>query len=146
MQTHHKQKMTAKQSRFVDFYLQNLNSSDAARKAGYSDASYGRHLITLPHVKASIAKAQELRGLRVGISIDKVIDELQKLHKLAMDKEDFSTATRILELLGRHVGAFEKDNKQRGRSVKVIMNFSAPGPVKEAVIIEDIDNCTPSLT
>ena len=48
---------------------------------------------------------------------------------------EYGPATRILELLGRHVGAFEKDNKQKGGKVVVNMNFTRPdNPEIQAII------------
>ena len=131
-----KQKITAKQSRFVDFYLQDLNATGAARRAGFSNGEYGRQLIMKPAIQAAIKERQKVVESQTNITIARVIQELTELYAEAKEKGEYSTATRILELLGKHVGAFQADNKQRDRSVTVVMNFSAPDPIKEAVVIE----------
>lgn len=50
--------LTIKQKRFIDFYIQSANASDAARKAGYSAKSaryVGLELLQKPNVQAAIA-------------------------------------------------------------------------------------------
>ena len=69
-------KLTPKQERFVAEYLVDLNATAAARRAGYSDPSYGRQVITKPHVAAAIDAAKAARARRVEITADRVLQEL----------------------------------------------------------------------
>ena len=61
--------MTEKQLRFVDFYVQTGNASDAARKAGYSHRtaySIGEQLLRREDVRAAIdARLKELESTRI---------------------------------------------------------------------------------
>ena len=135
-----KRKLTPRQTIFVDEYLKKFNATDAARRAGFSDGSYGRTLVHLPEIQHAIVKRQELAQLRTSITVETVINELAVLHAKCVESGDNSTAARCLELLGKHVGAFQAGHQEKGTKVIVNMNFSAPNPVIEAVIIEDIDN------
>jgi phage terminase small subunit len=59
--------LTDKQRRFAEEYLIDLNSTQAAFRAGYSDANYGRQLLTIPNVLDYITL------LRTQISSDRVL-------------------------------------------------------------------------
>lgn len=119
--------LTPLQARFIEFYLKDLKPTKAARLAGFSDPSYGRQLIRLPHIKAHIKHRQNLAQRATSVTVESVVDGLTELHRKALLKDDLGTATRVLELLGRHVGAFERDNSQKGNKVYVQMNFKPPG-------------------
>ena len=117
-------KLTPLQARFVEQYLVDLNASKAALRAGYSAGCYGRRLINFPHIKQALDCSQKRIQAQTGVTIEKVINELTDLHKRTLENEDLSTAARCLELLGRHVGAWEKNNKQKRNTVNVVMNFA----------------------
>lgn len=75
-------KMTAKQQRFCDEYLIDLNATQAAIRAGYSVASakeIASENLTKPNIQKEIAKAMAERSKRTGISQDRVVQELAKL-------------------------------------------------------------------
>lgn len=74
--------LTAKQARFVEEYLIDLNATQAAIRAGYSEKtakSQGQRLLTNVDVAAAIAKAQERRSVRTGITQERVLNELAKI-------------------------------------------------------------------
>lgn len=62
-------KLTEKQKRFVDFYIETGNATEAARKAGYaSKAAYatGAENLRKPQIKAAIdARLKELEDSRI---------------------------------------------------------------------------------
>ena len=75
-----KRKLTPKQQLFVDEYIKSGNASDAAIKAGYTNAVSGRENLQKPTVKASInAKMAEIES-----------------HKIASAKEVLEFYTRVL--------------------------------------------------
>nr|DAI28870.1 MAG TPA: terminase small subunit [Caudoviricetes sp.] len=52
-------KLTEKQQRFVDFYIETGNASEAARKAGYSEKTCrvtGQENLQKPAIKSAIGK------------------------------------------------------------------------------------------
>lgn len=74
--------LTAKQARFVDEYLIDLNATKAAIRAGYSKKTArqaGFENLTKPDIAAAIAEAQTKRSERTGITQDKVLEGLARL-------------------------------------------------------------------
>lgn len=74
--------MTAKQKRFVEEYLIDLNATQAAIRAGYSPdsaADIGSENLRKPDIRARIDKAMAERSKRTGINQDRVLQELAKL-------------------------------------------------------------------
>jgi hypothetical protein len=65
--------LTDKQERFVAFYLLTLNATEAARRAGYSDPSYGRELRTKAHVQRRIEACRRERAAEVKVNQRDVI-------------------------------------------------------------------------
>ena len=75
-------KLTAKQKKFVEEYLIDLNATQAAIRAGYSTESakeIGCENLTKPNVKAEIDKAIAERSRMTGINQDRVLRELAKI-------------------------------------------------------------------
>lgn len=76
-------KLTAKQKRFVDEYLIDLNATQAYIRAGYKnyDSAGVEAAKTLknPKIEQSIAEAMAKRSKRTGINQDRVIEELAKI-------------------------------------------------------------------
>lgn len=75
-------KLTAKQQRFVEEYLIDLNATQAAIRAGYSPKTaneQGARLLANASVQEAIAKAMAERSRRTGISQDRVIQELARI-------------------------------------------------------------------
>lgn len=74
--------LTAKQQRFVDEYLIDLNATQAAIRAGYSEKtarSISNENLTKPDIQAAIAKGMQARSGRVEITQDMVLRELAKI-------------------------------------------------------------------
>ena len=74
--------LTAKQQRFVDEYLIDLNATQAAIRAGYSEKtarSISNENLTKPDIQAAIQKGMEARSGRVAITQDMVLRELAKI-------------------------------------------------------------------
>ena len=62
-------KLTEKQRRFVDYYVETGNASEAARRAGYSEKTagwIGQENLQKPTIKAAVdARLRELEGKRI---------------------------------------------------------------------------------
>jgi len=72
-------KLTAKQQRFVEEYLIDLNATQAAIRAGYSTTSacvIGSENLAKPNVRASVDRALAERSRRTGINADRILREL----------------------------------------------------------------------
>ena len=75
-------KLTAKQRKFVEEYLIDLNATQAAIRAGYSTNTaqeIGSENLSKPIIKAEIDKAIAERSRRTGINQDRVLRELAKI-------------------------------------------------------------------
>lgn len=108
--------MTPKQSRFVEEYLVDLNATAAAKRAGYSARTaewQGPQLLRKTHVAAAVDAARAKLAEKTGITVARVLADLERLQSKAEATAELSTALKATELLGKHVGAFEKDNTQK---------------------------------
>lgn len=74
--------LTDKQARFVEEYLVDLNATQAAIRAGYSEAtarSIGSENLTKPDVAEAIQAAMAERSKRTNVTADKVVAELARI-------------------------------------------------------------------
>jgi len=74
--------LTAKQRRFVEEYLVDLNATQAAIRAGYSKKTAGQigdENLKKPQIAAAIQEAQAKRSDRTEITQDMVLRELAKI-------------------------------------------------------------------
>ena len=105
-----------KQKRFVDEYLVDLNATQAAIRAGYSEKTAGQigeqNLKKLEIAKA-IQERMEERKYRVEITQDKVLNDIELIKQDAMRKKtnnagdeemnNHSAALKACELQGKHL-------------------------------------------
>jgi phage terminase small subunit len=74
--------LSAKQKRFVDEYLVDLNAAHAAIRAGYSRKSApqsGYQLLQRTYVAQAIATAQANLAGRMGVTVEKIVTELARI-------------------------------------------------------------------
>lgn len=74
--------LTARQQRFVDEYLCDLNATQAAIRSGYSKKTaewIGPQLLTKSHVAAAVAERMKARGERTAITADRALLEAARL-------------------------------------------------------------------
>ena len=123
-------KLTPKQQRFVEEYLVDLNATQAAVRAGYSEKtaySVGGENLRKPEIQQAITEAKKKRSEKVNITAEYVLGNLVEVAERCMQKRpvlnmkgeqvvdedgankwtfDSKGANRALELLGKHVGCF----------------------------------------
>ncbi len=102
--------LTAKQKRFCEEYLVDLNATQAALRAGYSaktSYSIGEENLRKPEIREYLRALMERRSEETGITADDVIREL---NTVAMTETEIrgSDKMKALELLGRHLGMFSE--------------------------------------
>jgi len=105
--------LTAKQERFVQEYLIDLNATQAAIRAGYSEktaGSVGNENLKKPEIAKAIATALAKRSERVEVSQDYVLSSIVDTMERAKLPGEYNPAAVIrgAELLGRHLGLFNK--------------------------------------
>ncbi|WP_368647735.1 terminase small subunit [Castellaniella ginsengisoli] len=91
-------KITPKQARFVEEYLKDLNATQAAIRAGYSQRSAKQRaaeLLALPHVQAAVSEAQAARSKRTEIDQDYVLARMVEIDQ--MDVLDIMTDDMALK-------------------------------------------------
>lgn len=125
-------KLSARQKRFVDEYMLDHNGTQAAIRAGYSEATAKQtayRVLRYEHVAAEIAEREKERRLRLGLDADWIVQQLVtvyekslvgaprtsstgKLHyatdddgnRFAISDWSPSGANKALELLMKHLG------------------------------------------
>jgi phage terminase small subunit len=83
--------LTDKQRTFCNEYVIELNATNAAIKAGYSEdsaRSTASHLLDDPDVVAYIQRLQENKFLRLRITADEVLAELARIGFAELDEEE----------------------------------------------------------
>ena len=124
-------RLTDKQQRFVAEYLIDLNATKAAIRAGYSAKNadkIGSQLLGKTRVSEAIQAGKMARSERTEITQDYVLAKLKEIaDKPATDANDsdlkYSSKIKALELLGKHVGAFDgKTNGDGDTEVKVVID------------------------
>lgn len=149
-------KLTDKQTAFVREYLVDLNATQAAIRAGYSERTASRigpQLLGKNWVREAIEKALAKRARRVEVTQDYVLSNLVEVVERTMqrapvldrkgeqvtDEEgravwtfDAKGANRALELLGKHLGIFTD---------KLKAEVSGPdgGPVASEIVVRFVE-------
>ena len=123
--------LNSNEMKFVMYYLESGNASDAARKAGYAESTahskapmwVGRsrkHKLYKKHLVAAIKKAGEKLAVKHEVTADRVIQGFAALafaDRLTPDDENYlkdwvkdSDRIKSLENLARHLNLFKDDN------------------------------------
>jgi len=115
-----KLKLTAKQEKFCNEYLVDLNASGAARRAGYSVKTSnvtGPQYLLKPVVQARIQQLRKVLAKNEGVTPEKVVAEFASIafHKPSKIYK-VSDKIKALESLGKYLGIFLEDNKQKADS------------------------------
>ena len=93
--------LSAKQSRFLDEYMTDLNGAAAAVRAGYSrkcarEIAY--ELLTKPHIQAALAACQAIEAERLGVTRESVVAWLLKALEQAWANELGASRSRLRKL------------------------------------------------
>lgn len=109
--------LNPKQQRFVAEYLTDLNATQAAIRAGYSEKtaySIGAENLKKPEIAAAIAKGQAKLAGKLEITVEKVLKDLEDVREQALKAEQFGSAVRAIELCGKHIGMFVERSEHSG--------------------------------
>lgn len=104
-----KDKLTPRQCVFVTAYMQCLNATEAAKKAGYSEKTahnIGAQLMGKNHIKEAIAEQQANREARTMVTADYVLKTIKDVMEDAIANGDRQHALKGAELLGKHMKLF----------------------------------------
>ncbi len=98
--------LTARQQRFVNEYLLDLNATQAAVRAGYSARTAGAigcENLTKPQVATAICEAQAERARQTRVTAD---DVLRELWSIAQSSSSDRIRVVALSWVGKHLAMF----------------------------------------
>ena len=128
--------LNEKQKQFCNEYLIDFNGTQAAIRAGYSAKtakSIANENLTKPDIQAYLSELIENRNERTKITQDEVIRDIIEVKNRCMQKApvifmgnrvqdengnnlwkfDAQGANKALDMLAKHTGLYEVDNKQK---------------------------------
>lgn len=103
------QELTDRQARFCEEYLIDLNATQAAIRAGYSEKTaneQGARLLANVSVQEKIAELKAERAKRTEMTQDSFIQELAAVARAEIKGVRAVDKLKALELLGKHLGMF----------------------------------------
>ena len=129
--------LNEKQKQFCEEYIIDLNGTQAAIRAGYSEKTANRiasELLSKLDIQEYICELKNKRSERVKYSQDELMRDILEVKNRCMqanpvlDKEgndtgvwkfDSNGANKALDMLAKHVGFYETDNKQKAFNISV---------------------------
>ena len=110
--------LTPKQQRFVEEYLIDLNATQAAIRAGYSEKTaqeIGSENLSKPMVAKAIAEAQEKLSNKAQVTVEMVVQGLLNEAKDLSDGSTQSARVSAWAHLGKHLGMFKDKIEHTGK-------------------------------
>lgn len=101
--------LTAKQQMFVEEYLIDLNATQAAIRAGYSQKTaevIGYENLNKPQIAEAIQKEMDKRSNKVSVTAQDVLESILRIRAKAEESDRHNDALRANELLGKHLKMF----------------------------------------
>ena len=129
--------LNEKQKQFCEEYIIDLNGTQAAIRAGYSKKTaraIANENLTKPNIQEYLKELIDSRNKRTQITQDDVIADIIKVkdrcmqNEAVLDKEgnetgiykfDSNGANKALDMLMKHTGGYETDNKQKAFNISV---------------------------
>lgn len=112
-----KKKLTDKQLMFVKEYLVDLNATQAAIRAGYSEKNadkIGPELLGKTRVAESIQKAMARRAEKIEITAEYVLRTIKETTDKCVEARDHKDVFKGCELLGKHLKLFTEKHELTG--------------------------------
>jgi phage terminase small subunit len=109
--------MTPKQQLFVREYLVDLNATQAAIRAGYSERTAGQmgfDLLRNPKLAAAVQAGMDKRAAKVELTAEEVLADIKRIAKKAEESADWGAALKGRELLGKHLRLFTEKVEHTG--------------------------------
>jgi phage terminase small subunit len=120
--------LTAKQELFVSEYMEDLNATQAAIRAGYSEHSaraIGHENLTKPDIADAIIKAKAEVKKRFEITQDSLAEMHIEAYKLAKELDIPSTMTTAATNLGKLTGLHVDKAAVKHEGLKVTLESDA---------------------
>ena len=110
--------LTPKQQRFVEEYLIDLNATQSAIRAGYSEKTaqeIGSENLSKPMVAKAIAEAQEKLSNKAQVTVEMVVQGLLNEAKDLSEGSTQSARVSAWAHLGKHLGMFKDKIEHTGK-------------------------------
>ena len=124
-------KLSDKQQAFCEEYLVDLNATQAAIRAGYSEDTsrqIGSENLSKPYIAEFITELQAKRSAKTELNAQWVLERLQRVHDRCMQEEavtdaegatgeykfEHSGANKSLEFIGKHLAMFTEKKELSG--------------------------------
>lgn len=120
--------LNEKQKRFCEEYVVDLNATQAAIRAGYSEDTadvQGSRLLGNVNVQSYISEMQSTKSKKLDISFEDVV---LKFWKFSDKGEKDSDKIKALENVGKLLGFYKEDNKQQQNVINLINLGSGKKP------------------
>ena len=104
--------LTQKQKLFCEYYIENWNATDAARRAGYSENTadvIGCENLTKPNIKQYIEEIQKDIAKLAGISRLSIVKDLINIKDHAEQEKD---KIKAIEVVNKMLGMNEPDKQE----------------------------------
>jgi phage terminase small subunit len=114
--------LTDREELFVLEYCRSLNRARSAKAAGYSEESMyftGSELLRKPNVLRAVEEEMQKRAKSLRLGADYIVLQIHSSMLRAAEQGDEKTVIKALELLGKYLGIFEKDNRQRAGTAEL---------------------------
>lgn len=129
--------LTDKQKRFCEEYVVDFNATQAAIRAGYSENTANEQasrMLANVNIQEYVSELKKKVADKLEVSAEYITSKLLELSERCMqgtpvlDKDGNPTgewkfephaANKSLELLGKRIGYFEQDNRQKGVRIKI---------------------------
>lgn len=120
-------KFTAKQSRFIDEYLIDLNATQAAIRAGYSKKtafSIGPENLKKPLIMDEVNRRAAIIAEKTQDKVASIINNLWSLSKIT-DPDKYQHRTKAIELLGKYFSMWQDkvDITSEGKRAAINITF-----------------------
>lgn len=115
-----KPKLTPRQDKFIDKYIELGNGSEAARQAGYSDNSakaIASENLTKPDIQQTLAERKDAAAKKAGFTLDFKYEMLKKAAQLALiplnvdQAADIRGLVAVMDITNKMNGHYEAEKK-----------------------------------
>jgi phage terminase small subunit len=94
-------KLTLKENRFIQYYIESGNASDAALKAGYKQRQSGYENLTKPYIKAFLKAHLKEAGItpfKVALVLKEALDAT-RINRLKQEEPDHDTRLKCVKII-----------------------------------------------
>lgn len=110
-------KLTPKQILFCKEYLKDLNATQAAIRAGYSEKTakeIGCQNLTKVNVQEYLSKQLSERIEKIDLTVENVLNDIMETRKEAAQSEKLSERLKANEMLGKYLKMFTESVDHSG--------------------------------